>query len=158
TGALVVSATAAAGGAALNLELWDATGTTRLGTGSAITDLSGVVTGRQISLQTNSGTKYLVHLSGGLVPSYSLVVQSLTADLGPTVPGTVGGPISAGGQAVYRLAAAVGGSLEITLTSDAGVTGNLNLKVLSADGQTVLASGIATSSPGPGEVEHVSLA
>src|SRR5262249_32420792 len=37
------------------------------------------------------------------------------------------------------------------------VKGDLNLQILSADGQTVLANGTPTGSPGPGEVERISL-
>ena len=38
-----------------------------------------------VSFRGESGQKYLVHVKGGLVPTYSLALQSLTADLGTTV-------------------------------------------------------------------------
>ncbi len=157
TGDLVVLASSTAG-ADLHLELFDAAGTTLLQTGTAITDPSGLVTGQQISRHSDAGQQYLVHVFGGLVPLYSLVLQSLTANLGPRVSGAVDGGLAAGGQAVYKLATPVGGSLELTLTSAANVNGNLNLQVLSTDGQKVLATGQPTGAAGPGEVEKISLA
>src|SRR5262249_53570725 len=49
-------------------------------------------------------------------------------------------------------------SLEATLTAGADVQGDLNLEVLDADKLTVLATGRTAGGPGPGEVEHASLA
>jgi SdrD B-like domain/FG-GAP-like repeat len=157
TGDLIVTASAPAGSAGLILELYNADGTTLLATGSAVLQ-SGLVSGQQVSFAGTSGDKYLVRVRGASVSSYSLVLQSLTANLGTSVQGTVDGTISSGGQSVYRLVTAVGGSLELTLTSAVNVTGDLNLQVLSADGQSVLATGQPTGNPGAGEIEHISLA
>src|SRR6185369_3023517 len=109
------------------------------------------VAGRQLLFQGVSGTNYLVKVTGS--GPYSLLVQPLTADLGTGIEGTVAGANAPGSQSVYRLAAAVGGSLSFSLTSGADTVGDLNLKILAADGLTVLAAGVATGSPGPGEVE-----
>src|SRR5262249_29411308 len=62
TGDLIVTASATAAGAGLQLELWDATGTKRLATGSAVL-ASGAVTGQQISFHSTGGTKYLIRVS-----------------------------------------------------------------------------------------------
>jgi hypothetical protein len=154
TGSLIISASATAGGSSLQLELWESTGANLLATGTAITDQSGNVIGEQISYQSNSGQKFLIHVKGGVVPTYSLVMQSLTADLGTSVEGSASGTITSGGQSVYRLVAATSGSIDLTLTPAATFTGTMTLKFLSADGQTVLAS---TQTTGSAAV-HLSLA
>ncbi len=152
TGDLVVAATGASAGATLQLDLYAEDGTTLLASGSAS---GGAVAGRELTFRGTGGQKYLIRLSGS--GSYSLAIQSLTADLGSPAEGSASGSIAGGASAIYRLAAPIGGSLDITLTSGGDVTGNLNLTVLSADGQTVLASGVPAGASGPGEVERAIL-
>jgi hypothetical protein len=156
SGDLIATATAAIGGASLVVDLWSADGTTRLAAGTTLVQ-GGASIGQQVAFAGISGTQYLVHVTGSGTPTYSLAVQSLTANLGTRVYGSVAGAITGGGQAIYRLVTGVTGSLELTLTSGT-MTGNLNLQVLSADGQTVLANGQATGAPGSGEIERISLA
>ncbi|MCI0684527.1 MAG: FG-GAP-like repeat-containing protein, partial [Gemmataceae bacterium] len=156
TGDLIATATATLGGAGLVVELWDEAGTTRLASGSVVVQ-GGAIIGQQLVYPGVGGEQYLVRVTGAGAPSYSLALQSLTADLGTRVDGSVAGNIVVGGQAVYRLVAAVAGSLELTLTSGANVVGNLNLQVLSANGQTGLATGQPSGAPGAGEVERISL-
>ncbi|MCI0459686.1 MAG: FG-GAP-like repeat-containing protein, partial [Gemmataceae bacterium] len=157
TGNLIVTATAPAAGNELQLELWSDDGSTQLASSTPVLS-AGQILGQQISIQSDSGQKYLVRVTGGLVPLYSLAVQSLTADLGTSVHASADGSITSGGKAIYRIVSAFGGSLEFTLTSSSNVSGNLNLQVLSADGQTVLANGQPSGNSGPGEEETISLA
>ncbi len=142
TGDLVVTVSAATAGSALHLELWDADGTNKLATGMPVTDQGAQVIGQQISFHGEAGKQYQVHVSGGIVPLYSLVLQSLTKDFGTTVQGSADGTIDPGAQALYRLVTAVGGSLDVTLDG-AGLT----LQALSPDGQVVLAEGSHISLP-----------
>jgi hypothetical protein len=139
TGDFIVTATAPTAGNLLQVELWDATGTVLLATGTPVTDSTGAVIGERVSVSGASGTTYLIHVFGGVVPSYSLTLQSLTADLGSTVQADKSATVTAGGQADYRLVAAVTGQLNLTLTPGSGFQGTL--QVLSSDGQTVLATG-----------------
>src|SRR5262249_32902686 len=82
-GDLFVSASAAAGGQALGLELWSADGSQKLADGSDLTDSSGAVVGKQITRSGAAGTTYLVHVSGGSArTTYTLEARSLTSDLG----------------------------------------------------------------------------
>jgi hypothetical protein len=88
-----------------SLELWNASGTIRLALGSNVSGGNGLVT-HQLVFAGVSGQTYLVHVSGqqlvsisdsavrldpAVEGSYSLQVQSLTADLGTAVHGTVSG-------------------------------------------------------------------
>src|SRR5262249_616303 len=142
TGDLTISVAAPTGSSALHLELTNESGSTVLAVGSPIIDATGLVVRQQITLHNvNSGDKFLVHVSGAMVPLYSLVLQNLPKDLGTSVEGAVDGSITSGGQNFYRLATPVTGSLVLAITKGSGFTGTLTLQVLSADGQTVLASG-----------------
>jgi hypothetical protein len=138
-GQFAASASAALFGGNIQLELWNSTGTIRLGTASPII-ANGQVIGQQISINANANDVFLVHVLGSGVPNYALTVQSLTADLGTSVSGSLERSIAAGARDVYRLTAGVGGSLDLALTPGAAAVGKLNLQVLSADGQTVLAT------------------
>ena len=60
--------------------------------------------------------------SGGLVPSYSLFLQSLTKDLGADIQDTLSGTISPSGEAIYRLEVPVGGSLAVNLGGSTNLT------------------------------------
>jgi hypothetical protein len=140
-GELAITASAPAGGQTLQLQLWDATGTTMLATSSDVTE-GGVVTGQQLLYQSSSGVAYFLKVVGGSVEvPYTLVLGSLTADLGTTVFADAGGSINTGEQAIYRVAAPVSGSIDVNITPGSGATGNFIVTILSADGQTVLASG-----------------
>jgi hypothetical protein len=166
-GDLIVSASNPAGGTSLQVEIRDATGSTLLATGTALLDATGLVLGQQAVFATDSGQTYLIHILGSSTATadYSLSIQSLTANLGSQVFGVQAGTLTEGGTAVYRLAAAVPGSLAIQLTagpiasSDSTIRPNLTLRVLSADGLTVLASGVLQPPGvmGPGEVAEISL-
>src|SRR5262249_34951267 len=81
SGLLIASAAAPAQGSGINVELWDSTGTTLLVTGVALTS-NGQITGEQASVAATANQVFLVHVFGSGVPSYSLAVQALTADLG----------------------------------------------------------------------------
>ena len=113
TGELEVVATATSGDArSLQIELTDAKGNVLPAVVTPVVDASGVVTGSQLAFPSVAGQTYLVHVSGGTATiGYSLVLQSLTADLGTTVQGSESGTVAAGGKALYRLEAAVAGSL-----------------------------------------------
>jgi hypothetical protein len=164
TGDLIVSATAPASGGDLQLELWDADingniiGTSPLTLGTGISDTGSA--GEQISYNSTSGHFYFIHvfaIGNSTVQTYSLTLQSLTADLGTTVQTSVSNSIAVGGQAAYRVVAAVSGTLQLTLTSQTGASGDLVLQALTADGQTVLATGQTSGGPGAGEVNTINL-
>jgi hypothetical protein len=149
SGTLDVVATATSGDAgSLRIQLTDANGNLLPAVVTPVLDASGAVIGSQLVFASVAGQTYLVHVSGGTATiGYSLVLHSLTADLGTTVEGSQAGSVAAGGQALYRLEAAVSGSLSLTLTPGAGVSGDLVLNIRSADGQTVLVSGTSGGSP-----------
>lgn len=154
TGELVIQATAPTQGSGLRLELYDDAGVNLLASGTDF--LAGeVVIGQQITFLGVSGTKYRLHVSGTGTPTYSLLLQSLTGNFGTSVSGSTDGTITAGSTSIYSLVSAVAGSLEVSLTPGATAVGNLALEILSADGQTVLAS--TARNPGKGETERVSL-
>jgi hypothetical protein len=148
------------------LELWDSSGSKLLATGSDVLNAAGQIIGEQLSLPAVSGEAYLVHVGGvpfdslNSVP-YALVLQSLTADLGTQVHGFQSGSIPTGGQAIYRLAAAVTGTLRVRMTTGANFQGKADLQLLSADGLTVLASGpllvIGNGNSGSGQAVEVSI-
>jgi hypothetical protein len=146
SGQLSVSVT---GSPALQLQLTDANGNviTANVTVSNVVGASGAVIGQELVAPSVAGQTYLVHVSaqGTTAIDYTLTVGSLTANLGTQVQDTVPGTVVAGGQNVYRLAAAVTGSLVVNLTANADVTGSLTVQVLSADGQRVLGSGTAAA-------------
>src|SRR5262249_15014005 len=149
SGKLDVVATATSGAASsLKVELTDAGGNVLPAVVTPVVDASGAVIGSQLVFASVAGQTYLVHVRGGTATiGYALVLQSLTADLGTSVEGSQAGTVAAGGQTLYRLEAAVAGALSVTLTPGAGVSGDLVLTVLSADGQTVLVSGTSGGSP-----------
>jgi hypothetical protein len=149
SGVLDVVAGATSGDAGrIHVELTDANGTVLPAVVTPVVDASGVVTGSQLVYASVAGVTYLVHVSGGTATvGYSLVLQSLTADFGTTVQGRRNDTLAAAGQALYRVEAAVSGSLALTLTPGASAAGNLVLRVLGADGQSVLASGVAGGTP-----------
>ena len=161
TGDLIVSAFQSEPGESLRLELFDEQATTLLATGANLLDENGDVSGEQIVFAGSAGQSFLVRVlaepgtEGG---SYSLEVQSLTADLGTRVYGTVDATLDTGDEASYLLRTGASGSLEIVLTSAGTVLGNLNLELLDPDDLSVLVNGQASVGPGPGEVERASLA
>lgn len=135
---------------ALGLELWDAAATTLLGTGADLVDQAGDIIGREIRSVSNAGQQFLIHVVGldssQTVP-YSLRLQSLTADLGTRVYVNVDGSLESGGGALYRVAAAASGSIEVQLTGGDNVEGDLNVSVLDPKTFAVLASGQAPLGP-----------
>jgi hypothetical protein len=149
SGALDVVATATSGDASsLRIELTDGSGNVLPAVVTPVLDSAGGVTGSQLVFASVAGQTYLVHVSGGTETiGYSLVLQSLTADLGTTVEGSQPGTLAAGGQALYRLEAGVSGSLSLTLSPGADAQGDLVLNVLGADGRTVLVPGASGGTP-----------
>ncbi|MFO0967581.1 MAG: FG-GAP-like repeat-containing protein [Gemmataceae bacterium] len=137
TGQLLAAATGAAN---LSVELWSADGSTRLDTGANILDAGGKVIGQQINHAATSGDVFLVRVrsTDGGVANYSLVLRSLTADLGARVHGLQSKNLVANTQDVYSLTAPLAGSLELTLSS---AVSSITLTVLTSDGLTTLGSG-----------------
>src|SRR5262249_3629253 len=70
-----------------------------------------------------------------------------TGNFGTSVQGATSGQLFGADQSVYRLQTGVSGSLVVTLTPGADVTGPLTLQVLGPDGQTVLATGNSGGGP-----------
>jgi hypothetical protein len=158
SGVLDVVATATSGDAAdLQVELTDSSGNVLPAVVTPVLNSSGTVIGFQLVFNSIAGQTYLVHVSSGTtVIEYSLVLQSLTGDLGTSVEGNVTGNIAAGGQSIYQIEMAVAGSLSVTLNPSDDVSGDLVLNILNADGQTVLMSGTSGGTPA-GVTQTVSL-
>jgi hypothetical protein len=155
-GVISVSVTAASGGSNLHIQLTDANGNVLPATITDITDPTNGVIGEELTAPSTAGQTYLLHVSADAptFTTYTLTASVLTADLGTQVQGTKLDTLTAAAQNVYRLAAGVTGTLQVTLNASAGVQGALSLAVLSADGQTVLASGPAAGA-GAGASEQL---
>ena len=137
TGELKASITAASGGGNLQFQLTDANGTVLSPVISNILGPTGAVIGQELVYSSVAGQTYLLHVSGQSTSGieYTLVVSSLTADLGPQVQGTVANSLTPGGVAVYGLQMTATGTLTVTLNANSNVTaGNLNLQILGTDG------------------------
>jgi hypothetical protein len=138
---------------ALQVELWDQTATTLLATGTQLVDEQDSVIGHEVRFPSNAGEAFLVRVVGaetGGSPesvSYSLRLQSLTADLGTRAFAGVDGSLPPGGVAVYQVSAAAAGSIQLQLTGGDNVEGDLNLQVVDPQTFGVLVSGEAP--PGP---------
>jgi hypothetical protein len=148
TGSLTVTATLAAPGDRLRLELRDAGGGELLAAGAAVRDGSDQVIGQTLTFPGHSGQTYLVRVllgpaaTAGTAAGYALAVRSLTADLGTQVHGVPSGSLTAGDQVYYALSAAAAGSLEVSLTPGTTAQGNLRLELLDPNNlNTPLASG-----------------
>jgi hypothetical protein len=131
TAALSITATpASVSHLALQIELWDSTGTTRLASGR-----------NQINYaDARSGQQYLLRVvSAGVTKgNYGLSIQSLAADLGPTVTADQSATLQAGDQTFYALTAAASGELVVDLANTGGAGGSLELDVLGSPGPLVL--------------------
>jgi len=144
TGVLTIQANAGQPGNALTLELVDASGSTVLAMGVDQLDAQGRGIGEQIDFAGVAGQTYLVHVSPSGAAgdtSYSLDVQSLTADLGTRVQADAGGILAPGDQAYDLIGAGVSGSIEVSLAAAADLQGSLQLEVLDPDTLAVLATG-----------------
>ena len=87
----------------LQIQLTDADGNVLPAVVTPVLDASGALTGLQLDFSSVSGETYLLHVSGGTATiGYSMVLQSLTADLGTSVQGSESGSVAAGGQSLYR--------------------------------------------------------
>ncbi len=159
TGSLTVTATLAASGDSVRLELRDAGGTTVLATGTAVLGADGQVSGQSLTFPGHSGQTYLVRVLPGPdaaadAPSrYTLDVRSLTADLGTQVYGERSGSLAVGDEAFYALSVAAPGSLEVTLTPAANAQGHFRLELIDPINRATLASGQTQ-----GSAQHASLA
>jgi hypothetical protein len=149
SGALDIVATATSGNASsLQVELTDASGNVLPAVVTPVLNSSGAVIGSQLVFNSDGGDTYLVHVSDGTaLTGYSLTLQSLTGDLGTSVEGSEAGTVTAGGQDLYRIEAAVSGSLSVTLNPSEDVSGDLVVNILSSNGQTVLMSGTSGGTP-----------
>jgi len=144
TGVLILQATASQAGNAPSLELLDSSGSTVLASGLDQLDAQGRRTGERIDFAGVAGRTYLARVmpsgaSGDV--SYSLEVQSLTADLGTRVQADGGGAFAPGDQAYYLVRAGVSGSMEVTLAAGADLQGALQFEVKNPDTLAVLATG-----------------
>jgi hypothetical protein len=132
--------------------LFDASGQIVLASGINVFDSSGNVIGQQIVFPGQADTTYLVHVvhagPDSSSDSYTLQLQSLTADLGTIVHNVSAGQLSGGGQAYYLLEAGAEGSLQVQVTAAADLQGALSVALLDPDKQTVLATGSAAAGPG----------
>jgi hypothetical protein len=129
SGHLMVTATLAAPGDSVRLELRDAGGATLLATGTALVGAGGQVIGQAVTFPCVSGQNFLVRVLPGpdaaaAAPAlYTLGVRALTADLGARVYGLESGHLVAGDNAYYALTAGAPGSLEVRLTPGANTRG-----------------------------------
>jgi hypothetical protein len=157
TGNLTINATPADSSSSLLLQLYNADGSTLLASGTNLSDGS-----QQIVVPGTAGLTYLVRVSpeGSASVSYSLELQSLTADLGVAVVGNETGVLAAGDQDLYEFEPAAAGSINVTFTPGSDVAGNLSVEILdpthtdTGGNPTVLASGQPS---GTGQAETVTL-
>jgi hypothetical protein len=145
TGNLTVTVTPSDSRLHLELEIWDATGTTLLASGSAVAGESG----QQLVFAGQSGKSYLIHVESAtgattsppISPEYTLDITSLTANLGTVVYQDQNGSLNPDDQAYYRVVAGASGSLIVMLSPGTNFSGGVNLQVLDATKLTVLATG-----------------
>ncbi len=163
SGQLSVSVTAPANGQALQLTLTDADGNLLPATVTSVLDASGDVIGAALVFPSVAGQTYLIDVSAqsSTAIDYTLIAGTLTGDFGTQVQGSLSDTLTAGGQNLYGLTAAVTGDLVVTLTASADVTGDsggagLTLQILNANGQIVLESGPAAGAPA-GQSEQIVL-
>jgi hypothetical protein len=162
TGNLTITATPTSSSSGLTLQLYSADGSTLLASGTDLSNGNGNPLGQQIVVPGTAGQSYLVRISpdGPASVSYSLGLQSLTADLGTAVVGNESGVLAAGDQDLYQFESAAAGSINVTLTPGSDVVGDLIVQVLSptetdASGNpTVLAAGQPS---GAGQAESVAV-
>ncbi|MHC4404712.1 MAG: SGNH/GDSL hydrolase family protein [Planctomycetota bacterium] len=135
---------------ALGLELWDAAASTLLATGTEVLDGEGTLIGRELRFPSDFGQTFLVRVLGAESGdndakrvSYSLRLQSLTADLGTRAFAGVDGSLPPGGVAAYRVSAAAAGSIQLQLTGGDNVEGDLNMQIVDPETFDVLVSGKA---------------
>jgi hypothetical protein len=144
TGVLTVQVNAGQPGNSPTLELDDASGRDVLARGVDQLDAQGRGIGQQIEFPGVAGQTYLVHVapSGEAGDaSYSLDVQSLTADLGTRVEADAGGVLAPGDQVYDLIRAGVSGSMEVSLAAGADLLGSLQLEILDPDTLAVIATG-----------------
>jgi hypothetical protein len=137
----------------LQLELWDESGTNVLATGINQRDAQGAGIRQQLVFLGRAGQTYLVHVlaaDGAGTASYSLDLQSLTANLGTRVHGVQSGTLALGDEAFYLLSAGAAGSLKIQFRSAGNVEGTLNHELLDPAKLSVLARGQPTGDTGGG--------
>jgi hypothetical protein len=122
----------------LHLEITDQNGVAIPATVTDVTDATGTVVGKKVVVQASFGNNYFVHAFGTNDSSlqFNLALQNLTGDLGPVVQGSTAGNL-AFGEDVYRLSAAVTGTLNLSLNGD----GNQFMIVLTPDGVSPLFDG-----------------
>jgi hypothetical protein len=129
----------------LLLQVYDITGVNLLATGSALYDANGNLVGQQLLLQGAAANQPLLVKVSGLAPGapampYALKFLALTGDLGTNVTGSATNTLVANGVALYDLTAPVAGTIEVQLSAQPGVTGQLNLTILNSTGTAVLAT------------------
>jgi hypothetical protein len=162
TGNLTITATPTSSSGGLLLQLYGADGSTLLASGTDLSDGGGNSAPQQIVLPGTAGQTYLVRVSpdGPASVSYSLDLQSLTANLGTAVVGNESGTLAAGDQDLYQFVSAAAGSINVTLTPGSDVVGDLSVQVLdptqtdTSGNPTVLATGQPS---GAGQPESVTV-
>jgi len=162
TGNLTITATPTSSSGGLLLQLYGADGSTLLASGTDLSEASGNPVGQQIVVPGTAGQTYLVRVSpdGPASVSYSLDLQSLTADLGTAVVGNESGTLAAGARDLYQFESAAAGSINVTLSPGSDVTGNLSVQVLdptktdTRGNPTVLVTGQPS---GAGQAESVTV-
>jgi FG-GAP-like repeat len=168
TGNLTVSAALATPGDGVRLDLFDASGTTLLATGTAVLNASGQVAGQSLTFPGQENQTYLVEVLpgpavvAGSTAAYTLNMQSLTADLGDQVSGVLAGSLTPGSNAYYALTAPAAGSLEVILTPGTNAIGNFHVTMLDqgtlselSSGQTTGTAQLATLTVTPGQAVYL---
>ena len=125
SGDVIATVTATSGDLTdLQFQITDANGDVLPAVANDVLNSSGAVTSIQLVAPSTFGETFDLHVSTSdesIVP-YALDVTSYTADLGTTLEGTQAGALPAGGQAVYRIQAAVTGTIALTLTPEDDVS------------------------------------
>jgi hypothetical protein len=158
TGNLTLIATPDSSPGNLLLQLYGVDASTVLATGVGVSGGSGNVS--KIVFPGIAGQTYLVRVSADASArvSYSLDLESLTADLGSAVSGTQAGTMSPGDQDLYQFAAGAAGSIIATLTPGSTAIGNLSFEILdpvntdNLGNPTLIASGHSSGAGQPQQI------
>jgi hypothetical protein len=159
TGILTIAVTPTSGNGNLQLTLTDSSGNPiSTAVVSRITDSTGAVVGETLAAPSVAGQTYLIKVSGTSVRgiAYTLTAGDITGDFGTQVQGGKTDTVSAGAVNAYRLQTPVAGTLQVALAAGSDVQGALNVTIVAADGQTVLASD-PSAGIGAGQNEVVSV-
>ncbi|MCO6455646.1 MAG: VCBS repeat-containing protein [Pirellulaceae bacterium] len=129
---------------ALELELWDPTGTMILAQGQDILNENGMATSREFTAPISAGAEFLIRVlgSGNQTVDYGLRIQSLAEDLGTRVHATAAVHVGAGEGALFGVRTAATGSVEVVVSANSDGMGEFQVQILDGKSFALLTSGM----------------